>query len=1052
MSFAGQQAPEPDEVGNEPWQTPGGVWVYGDWPERGVLLREDWNDQPGGVQLDGVQVKAEHLPTRYTALENLVAHPVLGPGSLRGWFRFDELQKPDEAVEPDRRLYIFDGGVEKGIDRVSLYLVGDSELVLSLKDEALDMQESGGEPRAATVRYLAPRPFREGNWYHIAAFWKGTDRGDLALCLDGRFVGEETLGSRLSADIDDYANAIPVEDGSRFADSGWIRIGQTRWLQERRASDRGIGDTGRDANGLCEVLHYSRRSGNTLYVDTAPVNALTTLEAAGVEGEIVVERSDPGESSRVRAEIPPADARRPSRGSGRMHTFSGRLPGGGIMSVSEVLGYPHDEGTLVVPYGYHSRVKNAGSEGDPYAETETRTHPPPADDGAAPAPLEKDVIRATSFALTYSLPEHMPATLLYEPVVPYNPLLDPLPELLSIGETTIPVLGLPGDWPPMGIVRITSRKGAEVSVERILYRRLGTNALEDCLRGIEGTDESAHFLFDSIVLESALVTDPSDFPERPTLEHGRVFASLTAGERTEWLSFQRTAEKGYELLGLLLLPTVDSLDDDGGQLPVFPYKLELLAQMFTRGGNLGGAPEQLEILLPLQPEDAGSYGEYLVRWETFSAARSTKGTDRLDHRAGQLCLPTFAVRTIDSNESGAGDVVTVTDDSAAKPAREEITIAHGAGARFPQDAVTGWLVAFRTKVSRDYAGAANARLARWPVGGLQSVPSVLHFGKRGIGEEGAGLRGAVDDLVTVQMGEDIHFFPLGIQHDQGLSLKSKQVDVGLYLGDGEVLAVVKKESKYKDHDLVTLVRGAMGSTARGHSRETPFWLLEWPLFHVVDKVRRGPDGPLALRQVPKLGAEPDELTHGYFAVDRGRSAPYAEVRSYAKIRDLALEPPRDVFGQPAFRGAFGSGRVELRENELLIELPFRVQDRYEPRVNSLQGVFLQVGRELGGSRLLGLDWSEHLPNPYCEVVVTARADGAPGWGADPEKHPLFVFTDPKAPNPLNRRADRVELRVALTFKPDAFYQDGWKQAAVVGALRVRYRQPTQSLRREERTE
>jgi hypothetical protein len=417
-------------------------------------------------------------------------------------------------------------------------------------------------------------------------------------------------------------------------------------------------------------------------------------------------------------------------------------------------------------------------------------------------------------------------------------------------------------------------------------------------------------------------------------------------------------------------------------------------------------------------------------------------------------LPTFAVQLQDRYESGPGDVVTVTDDQdGAQPRREEQRIAHAAEGTFPKDLVSGWLIAFETAVRRDYPGSAGARLARWPVGNLQSVPS-LRFGVVGLGGEGPGADAQIDDLVSVQCRENTFVFPLGAEHDEGLSLRSKQVELGLYLGGGEALAVVQKQEKFRDHDLVTLVRGAMGTAARDHSSETSFWLLEWPLIHVVEDPGADRE-PISLREIPAQGAEPDVLNDGYVAVDLGRSQDYAEVLAYTQIDDEGLERPRDVFGNRAFRSAFGSGRYALRPNTLLIELPYRFHDRAQRGVRSFDGVFLQVGRELPGSRLQSLDWSEHLPNPYCEVRVLARADGAPTWDDTPATAPgvaggLYVFSDPMAPNQLGLRANRIELRVVPTYKPRAFYEDGWKQGAVVSALRVRYRQATRTLRREER--
>ena len=63
---------------------------------------------------------------------------------------------------------------------------------------------------------------------------------------------------------------------------------------------------------------------------------------------------------------------------------------------------------------------------------------------------------------------------------------------------------------------------------------------------------------------------------------------------------------------------------------------------------------------------------------------------------------------------------------------------------------------------------------------------------------------------------------------------------------------------------------------------------------------------------------------------------------------------------------------------------------------------------------------------------------------------LYLFDDPKQDNLLGLAARRVELRLYLTYKEGAFYEDGWKQAARVNAVRVHYRQPTRPLRREER--
>jgi hypothetical protein len=149
--------------------------------------------------------------------------------------------------------------------------------------------------------------------------------------------------------------------------------------------------------------------------------------------------------------------------------------------------------------------------------------------------------------------------------------------------------------------------------------------------------------------------------------------------------------------------------------------------------------------------------------------------------------------------------------------------------------------------------------------------------------------------------------------------------------------------------------------------------------------------------------------------------------------------------------------VQPQADDLLVDLPFRPHDQYAPGAWSYEGVFFQTARELGGAYVTKVDWDETLPTPFCEVKVAVRLDGAPSWDADPADAPglagrLYLFDDPQEDNEVMLRANRVELRVYLTFKPGAFYEDAWKRGPSVGAVRVHYRQAMQSLRREERSD
>jgi hypothetical protein len=261
---------------------------------------------------------------------------------------------------------------------------------------------------------------------------------------------------------------------------------------------------------------------------------------------------------------------------------------------------------------------------------------------------------------------------------------------------------------------------------------------------------------------------------------------------------------------------------------------------------------------------------------------------------------------------------------------------------------------------------------------------------------------------------------------------------------------------------VTLVRGALGTTPAAHGN-TYAWRLVWPAHAVADGVFAGNRGS----QLPVRGIQTElRQNDGYVAIDRGAGShprwaeqPFVAVLPYAARGrgDRSLVRPIDALDRGAFTSAFGSNAAAPVAGDLLIDLPFRPHDRYADRLWSYEGVAFQAGRELTGAYVTHVDWDEVLASPFCEVKVAVRCDGAPAWDAEPADRPglagrLYLFDDPKEPNQVLVRADRVELRVYLTFKPGAFYEDAWKRAALVGSVRVHYRQPTASLRREERSD
>ena len=1087
----------------------------------GVLQRQDYDGQLEGVDLAG-GVPRGQLGSRNQMLEDQTTIELVGPSMLRGWFRLDALPAGQA------KAFLFDGGTADRVDRLSLYVQAGG-LVLEAWDEALDVRETSGNPRSTRVAWYpdpaaGEKPLQAGNWYHVAAFWKGSDRNDLALCVDGRFVGRQQHGSRLAADIDAYTTSIPVEDPDRFPPQGWIRIGASRCVNPNGTGDRGIFGTDRDTGPRCEVLHYVK-NGSVLEVDH---RSDYTAERQRLQGKTITQVRDVTASGEPPPAVPPpASARRPERGSGRrvQVTYAAprqpNQPQPAAETLELAVGYAHAAGTMVVPYGYTSRVRSA----------------PSAAPGGGPATGGfTDRIRLGGAVLAHPLLRNMPVTVLYKPIPGYDPRIDPFPVVLDATATQIPVLwagpwpdapqgrastapnadpNLVGGWPPRGVVRIGDER---IYYEGLLQTPDGT-LLQNCVRGFMGTTPAAHRLAKVVALESILVTYPPGYgnaPDdhyrpRPTLAdpHSIVSIPRNGANDVEWLSVQPALpqmDPRIDLIarGVMLVPLSDAIPTPVRNDPIgdpFPIDLRsvLLNIMVRRDGSLGQNPGSQPIDAPGNPPLVQADLENGVLWKEALKRRAVRDPNRNlpwraekgtaipvvgpggqnGHAVGTPLIPTFLVRDADDQEAGRDDVVTVTDDQQGLLPREERVIAHGADAQVgrPGDPGRGWLVAFTEDVSRLYEGSAHARLHRWPTGTL-SGPIDLVLGRarppQGPGDLSADapgtLRAKVDDLVTMQLEERVppaaqlrrHLGPADVGLGPVPGGPNQWREGSLQLLDDEVVGVVDAAAEGNGSSNLTLLRGALGGPvgprnpgARPQSGETVAWRLPWPPVAVAQGGTGGVRGEL----VPIRGGDEfrdKRVGGGFMAIERGRGR-WAGVWPYVDLDRGALRRPVDLEERGTFPFAFGSDLTTPAANDLLVDLPFRAHDRYAPRTSSLQGVFFQAAKELGGAFVTSVEWDEQLPDPYCEVKVALRLDGDPGWDAEPATAPgqagrLYLFDDPRRANEVMLRAERVELRVYITFKPGALYNDAWKRAAVVGAVRVKYRQPLRVLRHEERVD
>lgn len=1095
-----------------------------------------WDDRVDGEDLSTIALQGGEVPTRWLRTENQTGWETLGSGLIRGWFRLDTI------TPQGTKSFLFDGGQADTRERISLYLDGPTRMVLEVFDGSLDQLETGGQKRSVQLVYDRPpnRPFQAGSWYHVAAFFRGAERGDLALAVDGVFVGQETHGTRLSAPMDRYGFSLEVEDASGFPPSGLVRVGGGRWVNSPSPNDRGIHGSGLDASHRCEVLRYSSIQGNTLILaDRQPLPPSTSLfDATDLE-----QRSGGRSLTNL-----PRECRRPLRGSGHRVRFRAliinprgqRRPGA---SSFQALGYPHDVGTQVVPYGYSSWLKN-----EPAAASATGMQ------GVSTSNYQEN-LRVGGATLRQPLPSNTPYTVAWREVPPVPG--GGLPIVIQAGDTEIPAFWLEdyasetptpittndpnviptlkGGWPPLGIIRMGS--------ERIFYDGIDPvgGRFLNCVRGVEGTTATAHALFAPIVLESIVVSDTSDYPRRSTFTEPRVYVSLTTGipgqgGTTEWLSVMDCANPAYTARGLWLIPPKDDLN----QLPPFRFR-SLLEQMW-RNNQIRGLNPGLRTQVPPVPQPpnpvpptyqpplyapySGSLIKELLKREEPSVAtnlrlgrqvtpletgsRRAKGTSRppnpmTGHSAGTRLCPTFVIRPDDGHhrgnpfsilpdscEVGLGDVVTITDDSNAP---EERRVAHSAfSVRVPAnlqaiarqlglpdgDQGLGWLVSFDDFVSRPFTGAANARLLKWPVGNLHRKPNLV-FGRARdpsgpndvVGDAPGTLPGRVDDFAVEQLVDRDRQTLLT---DLPLSLEAHTASLGpvpggfrswqrgrIFRSDGEILAVTDASQTQGGSEL-SLARGVMNSTAAPISRETTLWRMTWPPHAIASGGFGGSRRNLIpVRQIdPSNRFRSAEQGGGYLRAEPNRQNQAVNVHSYIRYRggrNAYFDRPIDRWGRGTFSGAFRAGEDAPQGNILLTDLPFRHHDRYRPRTSSVQGVFLQVSKEIPGGFVERVTWDAARPTNFAQVLVAVRVDGVPNWDAPPvprgesrQRGRLYLFDDPRAPNRIDIPATRVEVRVYLTFGARAFDEDGWKDGAVLGGLRVHYRQATRSLRREERTD
>ncbi|MEZ0230905.1 MAG: hypothetical protein ACAI25_19965, partial [Planctomycetota bacterium] len=486
----------------------------GAWPP-GVIFDEHYDQERDGHAFkNDVRLGPPQLPLRAWQTEDGQPRTFLGPGSIRAWFKIDKLNG-------SKLTCFFDSGVEDARDRITLgYDNETKELVATIRDESLDMTETGGKPRpSAELRH--PCVLKPENWYHLAFAWKGGERGDLAMLLDGKPVGVEKTGTKTTGIIDASSLQIPVESTAGFPDRGFIRVGGFRHPDGILAGDtytyRWSQPPWSTAQYYGEVLFYESKTATAFNIPALP----------NPWGAAWLARHRPQQGQPI--PTPPAGStdptRVPQRGTGRYAEEND--PGFTPLPVPR--GFAHDIGTPVHPWGYTLWLKNGPNWVTRYVGNPGQPLPPKL-------PAYQETLRPGKAALLEALPENTPVTLVYKP----NPAgwvkNDPLkqrPAVVQPTDNEVPVCwagafpdagAITGGWPAQGFIRIGN--------ERLFYTQIQQDPTDAgakfiVQRGLDGTIAQAHYLWEPVVLESIRVTADADYARRNTLFEPEVLLQLT---------------------------------------------------------------------------------------------------------------------------------------------------------------------------------------------------------------------------------------------------------------------------------------------------------------------------------------------------------------------------------------------------------------------------------------------------------------------------------------------------------------------------------------------
>ncbi len=1006
-------------------------WGRGDPSVPDVV--EHYRTTPEGRKIEAGR------PEVFTTSPIDVTVPYFGRGLVPGHFEVWLRPGWDDGYR-----VLFDTGPEDDVHNRLCCFYDDAtdELVLEVSDAALDRAEPAylrRGPRVAEIRHpmrgagsIDRIRFERDRWVHVAAAWRGSKQGDLALFVDGLSVGTERHVTRLSADITAGSAQIPIDDASEFPLRGVVQVG-------------------------AEVMDYDNTGGQ--WRDGGPSGSPLLVGLRDVIDQQTGQVTGQERNSRNRPRA-------------------------------------HRRGTPVQVYGYTDFLQAAPLAVPPYFEYipqglhltgETVRGTNECLRTPTPKALLYDQNGLTLPPDPNAQPTPRPAGCLGLPADPAITLI----QVVSGGPTG----SSSGGGPPPAGAGFPDRDGViQIGRERIRYTQAVPDGNQPdsfigCQRGFGGTPVEDHLVFENVVLCDIVVTPSTaayqadaeavpviqfSFPSEPPLqdpqpewvrvlrptaqdrfymEHGDTKASAPGLLGGGWRVRLGQGQAFWTRAEVRNFPGLGAPGADYGQ-----WMREEVSRARGIGGTAGRTHGLRENVNPTFRTESALHGRR--DWVTITETdQSTREERRVAWSSGGRAAFTSFLPRPYSRSSGARLI--------KRPSGElptQVSTAFSVGGRRPDAAVPGppgWLEAWidEPRLARDDTTWLGDN------GAWGNVSAYGAFFGLGVGWPRIAVAlpesGPAAAPITVPTKTFVYAGGQRVPIPDPLMVAT-QLEAGarthglLVKIDDEVMGCTEAGGPQTGTIQIT-ARGLLGTVPAEHTAGSKFHILPFP---AIARLQGGLEGPGA-ELIRTTGVRPRRAVPTWPAIlgiDAERGGGPIELLPYDRFDGKAFTRPRDDRRQAAYRGSYGTENdTPLRANSLAILHPFRYHDRHGPTVESDDAVYWQrafaPAGAAGGSACVfrALEWDEELPHGDVDVVALARVDGKPAWETPPTNLPggIFRFDDPRAENRIGVAGRSLEVRLVFPFKPGAYSRRMWKDTPRVGAVRVRYLEPVRVLAAEE---